>query len=146
MKMDANSRLIGKRIKFRREAAGLSQEQLAERLELSKNHISSIECGKSMVTTKGLLALCDVLGGTPNYYLIGELSARGRFDHVADPASEPCGAKNADPASERLSGAGAGVRSEKQKFPGGCAAPKDAMTGVRRAFAFPEVFYENFNL
>lgn len=27
-----------------------------------------------MVTTKGLLALCDVLGGTPNYYLIGELS------------------------------------------------------------------------
>ena len=32
--------------------------------------------------------------------------ARGRFDHVADPASEPCGAKNADPASERLSGAG----------------------------------------
>lgn len=75
MKMDANSRLIGKRIKFRREAAGLSQEQLAERLELSKNHISSIECGKSMVTTKGLLALCDVLGGTPNYYLIGELSS-----------------------------------------------------------------------
>lgn len=74
MKMDANSRLIGKRIKFRREAAGLSQEQLAERLELSKNYISSIECGKSMVTTKGLLALCDVLGGTPNYYLIGELS------------------------------------------------------------------------
>ena len=74
MKMDANIRLIGKRIKFRREAAGLSQEQLAERLELSKNHISSIECGKSMVTTKGLLALCDVLGGTPNYYLIGELS------------------------------------------------------------------------
>lgn len=74
MKMDANSRLIGKRIKFRREAAGLSQEQLAERLELSKNHISSIECGKSMVTTKGLLALCDVLGGTSNYYLIGELS------------------------------------------------------------------------
>lgn len=74
MKMDANSRLIGKRIKFRREAAGLSQEQLAERLELSKNHVSSIECGKSMVTTKGLLALCDVLGGTPNYYLIGELS------------------------------------------------------------------------
>lgn len=72
--MDANSRLIGKRIKFRREAAGLSQEQLAERLELSKNHISSIECGKSMVTTKGLLALCNVLGGTPNYYLIGELS------------------------------------------------------------------------
>lgn len=141
--MDANSRLIGKRIKFRREAAGLSQEQLAERLELSKNHISSIECGKSMVTTKGLLALCDVLGGTPNYS-DRRAVARGRFDHVADPASEPCGAKNADPASERLSGAG--VRSEKQKFPGGCAAPKDAMTGVRRAFAFPEVFYENFNL
>ena len=71
--MEINKKLIGKRIKHRREIAGLSQEQLAERLNLSKNHISSIECGKSMLTTKGLIALCNVLGGTPDYYLIGEI-------------------------------------------------------------------------
>lgn len=71
--MDINKKLIGKRIKHRREVAGLSQEQLAERLNLSKNHISSIECGKSMLTTKSLIALCNVLGGIPDYYLIGEI-------------------------------------------------------------------------
>lgn len=71
--MDINKKLIGKRIKYRRETAGLSQEQLAERLNLSKNHISSIECGKSMLTTKSLIALCNALGGTPDYYLIGEI-------------------------------------------------------------------------
>lgn len=71
--MDIDKKLIGKRIRHRREAAGLSQEQLAEKLELSTNHISSMECGKSLLTTKRLLVLCDVLGGTPNYYLLGEI-------------------------------------------------------------------------
>lgn len=72
--MDISKKLIGKRIKYRRELAGLSQEQLAERLNLSTNHISSMECGKSLLTTKRLLVLCDVLGGTPDYYLIGEIT------------------------------------------------------------------------
>lgn len=55
--MDVDKKRIGKRIRHRREAAGLSQEQLAEKLELSTNHISSIECGKSLLTTKRLLDL-----------------------------------------------------------------------------------------
>lgn len=71
--MDVDKKLIGKRIRHRREVAGLSQEQLAEKLELSTNHISSMECGKSLLTTKRLLVLCDILGGTPNYYLLGEI-------------------------------------------------------------------------
>ena len=56
------------------KVSGLSQEQLAEKLNLSTNHISSMECGKSLLTTKCLLALCDILGGTPDYYLLGELT------------------------------------------------------------------------
>lgn len=72
--MDINKKLIGKRIKHRREVSGLSQEQLAEKLNLSTNHISSMECRKSLLTTKCLLALCDILGGTPDYYLLGELT------------------------------------------------------------------------
>lgn len=72
--MDINKKLIGKRIRHRREMAGLSQEQLAEHLNLSKNHISCIECGKSLLTTKCLVALCNVLGATPDYYLTGEIT------------------------------------------------------------------------
>ena len=65
--MDVDKKLVGRRVRHLREAADLSQDQLAEKLGLSKNHISSIECGKSLLTTKRLLALCDVLGGTPDY-------------------------------------------------------------------------------
>lgn len=72
--MDVDKKLVGRRVRHLREAADLSQDQLAEKLGLSKNHISSIECGKSLLTTKRLLALCDVLGGTPDYYLIGEIT------------------------------------------------------------------------
>ena len=74
IEMDIKLKLIGKRIKHRREVSGLSQEQLAEKLDLSTNHISSMECGKSLLTTKCLLALCDILGGTPDYYLVGEIT------------------------------------------------------------------------
>lgn len=72
--MEINKKLIGKRIKYRREIKGFSQEQLAEELNLSKNHISSIECGKTLLTTTHLIEICNVLGGTPNYYLLGEIS------------------------------------------------------------------------
>ena len=74
MGMNIDMKLIGKRIRYKREENGFSQERLAEMLSLSKNHISSIECGKSLLTTKCLLNLCEILGGTPDYYLLGEIS------------------------------------------------------------------------
>lgn len=75
MKVEINVKLIGKRIRHRREAKGFSQEQLAEKLNLSKNHISSIARGKTLLTTARLIEICNVLGGTPDYYLLGEISA-----------------------------------------------------------------------
>ena len=53
---------------------GLSQEELAEQVGLSKNHISNIECGKSMPTTRFILQICSILGETPDYYLIGKIT------------------------------------------------------------------------
>ena len=64
---------LGEKLKDARKQASLSQEQLAEKMELSTNHISSMECGKSLLTTSRLMDLCDILGGTPNYYLLGEI-------------------------------------------------------------------------
>lgn len=72
--MKIDKELIGKRIKDSREKAGLSQAQLAEMMNLSPNHVSSMERGKSLLTTKRLLMLCDILGGTPDYYLIGAIT------------------------------------------------------------------------
>ena len=73
IKMGVDKKLVGKRIRHQREVAGFSQEQLAEKMELSTNHISSMECGKSLLTTSRLMDLCDIIGGTPNYYLLGEI-------------------------------------------------------------------------
>lgn len=74
MYVEINKKLIGIRIMQQRKALGLSQEELAEQVGLSKNHISNIECGKSMPTTRFILRICGVLGETPDYYLIGKIT------------------------------------------------------------------------
>lgn len=72
--MDLNKQLIGIRIMQRRKAYGLTQEDLSEKIGCSKNHISSIECGKYVPTTQFIFKLCNVLGETPDYYLIGKIT------------------------------------------------------------------------
>lgn len=74
MYVEISEKLIGIRIMQRRKALGLSQEELAEQVGLSKNHISNIECGKSMPTTRFILQICSILGETPDYYLIGKIT------------------------------------------------------------------------
>lgn len=74
MYVEINEKPIGIRIMQRRKALGLSQEELAEQVGLSKNHISNIECGKSMPTTRFILQICSILGETPDYYLIGKIT------------------------------------------------------------------------
>ena len=71
--MDVDKKLIGIRIMQKRKELGLNQEDLAERIGISKNHLSNIERGINVPTTSCVLKLCDVLGGTPDYYLIGRI-------------------------------------------------------------------------
>lgn len=73
--MEMNSKEIGRRIMRRRKEYGYTQDQLSELLGFSKNHLSGIECGKYTVTTSFIFKLCTVLGRTPDYYLIGQVSA-----------------------------------------------------------------------
>lgn len=72
MKLD--SKYIGIRILQKRKENGLSQEELSEKLGISKNHLSSIERGIYIPTTKLVIELCNVLGETPDYYLIGKIT------------------------------------------------------------------------
>lgn len=43
-------KIFGENVKFYRKKQGLSQEQLAELLEISTNHLSVIETGTKFVT------------------------------------------------------------------------------------------------
>lgn len=66
-----NSKLIGMNIKKYRKAAGLTQEKLAELLNISTVHMSHIECGHVSMSLDILLKLCDFIQITPNQVLYG---------------------------------------------------------------------------
>lgn len=72
--VELDKKLIGIRIMQRRKAYGLTQEELAERIGYSKNHLSSVERGKFVPTTQFIFKTCSALGETPDYYLIGKIS------------------------------------------------------------------------
>lgn len=72
--MEIDKKLIGIRIMQQRKAHGLTQEELAEKIGYSKNHVSGVECGKYTPTIQFVFKICTVLDETPDYYLIGQIS------------------------------------------------------------------------
>ena len=63
--------LIGERIKFWRQQRSLTQEQLAEKVELTPGFISLIETGKKRASLETLLSVCRALNITTNDLLVG---------------------------------------------------------------------------
>jgi transcriptional regulator with XRE-family HTH domain len=65
--MDYNE--LGKRIKAARLAAGMTQEQLAERINLSSGHCAHVERGTTKVSLPALVSIANVLHTTPDKLL-----------------------------------------------------------------------------
>jgi transcriptional regulator with XRE-family HTH domain len=63
--------VIGKRIRQARENKGLTQEQLAEKLDVSNAYISKIERGRTPINLDRLSELCVTLEESPEYILSG---------------------------------------------------------------------------
>lgn len=64
---DGLNNICGKNISFIRKNRGLSQRQLADALQLAgldidKNAVQRIECGKRFVTDIEIIAIADTLG------------------------------------------------------------------------------------
>lgn len=71
---DGKKNICGKRVKEARKKLGLSQDDLAARLQVSgviieRNSISRIESGARFVADYELLALSNILKVTPSYLL-----------------------------------------------------------------------------
>ncbi|MBE6635600.1 MAG: helix-turn-helix transcriptional regulator [Ruminococcaceae bacterium] len=64
-------REIGLRINARRKELGLTQEQLAEKMEVSIQMISNLELGKKAIRPENLVKICDILGVSADYILRG---------------------------------------------------------------------------
>ena len=62
---------IGVRIKARRKELGLTQEELAERMEVSIQMISNVELGKKAIRPENLIKLCHALDTSADYILRG---------------------------------------------------------------------------
>lgn len=70
-------KIFGENVRFYRKKMGLSQEQLAERLEISTNHLSVIETGTKFVTYKLLEKIIIELQVLPASLFFSSLVAKG---------------------------------------------------------------------
>lgn len=62
--MELDYKAIGKRIKIARIKADLTQEKLAEKVNVSPSHMSNIETGTTQVSLKLLVAIANALSVT----------------------------------------------------------------------------------
>ena len=60
---------LGKNIKEARKAAGFSQNELAERLNISREHLAKLETAKRRISLKLLFKMSDILGVKEKYFL-----------------------------------------------------------------------------
>lgn len=63
--------IIGKRIKSSRLEAGITQEELANKLNVSIAYVSRIERGGTTINLKRLIEIADILKVTPAFLLSG---------------------------------------------------------------------------
>lgn len=63
---------MGKRILKQRKHLQMTQEQVAEAMNISIQSLSCIELGKKAIRPENLYKLCKVLGVSADYILMGE--------------------------------------------------------------------------
>ncbi|MBR4861714.1 MAG: helix-turn-helix transcriptional regulator [Firmicutes bacterium] len=67
--MAFNNRILGRRIKACRQAAGISQEKVAELIDVSRQAVTKWEAGQSAPSTENLFKLAEIFGTTVDLIL-----------------------------------------------------------------------------
>ncbi|MGN1320698.1 MAG: helix-turn-helix domain-containing protein [Acutalibacteraceae bacterium] len=62
---------MGSRIAEQRKLQKMTQEQLADKMDVSLQSVSSFELGKKSISSTNLAKLCDCLNVTSDYILYG---------------------------------------------------------------------------
>ena len=60
------------RIRQAREQQGYTREQFAEKLDVSVSYLAEVERGRTGISVKMLIRICDLLGLSADYVLFGE--------------------------------------------------------------------------
>lgn len=66
----ARRRALGRRVRETREAAGLSQAQLADRSKLARSYLGGVERGERNISHDALWAIADVFEATPAVFFL----------------------------------------------------------------------------
>ena len=90
---------FGERVQVLRQRAGMSQDQLAERLGVSRQAVSRWERDETMPETDKVVALADLFGVTTDYLL---RSGAEKAPPAKDPAAERERPHAAEDAMARL--------------------------------------------
>ncbi len=79
---DLDFKAIGLKIKERRQAQGITQEMVANHLDVNPSHISNIECGRANPSLTALIKIANLLQCSVDYFISGE------YTFKADSAKE----------------------------------------------------------
>ena len=74
--MDISLRQIGERLCTRRQQMNMTQEQLAERANVTSQTISYAELGKKAMRADTIIGVCDALEISADYLLFGEITSK----------------------------------------------------------------------
>lgn len=69
---DLDFKAIGLKIKERRQQLGITQEHIANVLEVNPSHISNIECGRANPSLTALVKIANILECSVDYFISGE--------------------------------------------------------------------------
>ena len=76
---------FGEKLQALRKAQGLSQEELAQRINVSRQALSKWESGASVPDTENVIALSRLFGVSTDYLLLNEVKAPGHVPAIAWP-------------------------------------------------------------
>ena len=65
-------KMIGMKIRERRQSLGITQEYIANLLDVNPSHISNIECGRANPSLTALVRIANILECSVDYFISGE--------------------------------------------------------------------------
>ena len=74
--MDISLQQIGERLCARRQQMNMTQEQLAERANVTSQTISYAELGKKAMRADTIVGVCNALEISADYLLFGEITSK----------------------------------------------------------------------
>ncbi len=77
--MNEENKVIGKRIRNKREQQGLSREKLSELANISSQFLADIETGKKGMTVSTLKKICSALYISSDEIVFGREKSSGEF-------------------------------------------------------------------